>query len=817
MTIAINSKEILSFGNRIGYVADAAFSGAYPFGGESFNPETLFGIHNADMVIAETADGFKFQFDKANNKLKAFAPAPIIVHEEEHTPDTSTGLITLDYPAAFIQNVAQSGGQNLAMRSTGLTIATMAANQCCLAAQMAKGVRTQLTCGIGTTADQLAGEGAFTGAATNWTLAAGWAYSANTVLKNGDGAGTLAHDNFVPVIGKTYKVCFSVSSWTVGTVTASIGGASGAAVGADGDYTQYITATSTAGLTFTPSSTARFTIDTVTVNIYEVKVSYITQAWKDVWDNLVQDEEVALSSSAAVDLAYPPIAVMYADQTTATATILTLIDEDDTAASNEVAIYFNQATGQVKTSHADQNGKTAKITYVKNPGSGFLAERAFDNETATKTGADPYLNIFAKPILLWGYAGQMPVNGGTTQRLIDNYSTPVAGEACIDWTTGPGRGMPTAIAGTMGGNTAAGSAHTHTFTGTAQKPTLRYEEAHAVSGSTTTLTYLPLYIMAVHVTAGTVSGPFSVIPAGETPLTKQVAVDFTTGALTFLADDEVTAVKVTYLVKRDSGFLSSVTVDETVTASADKVNLAARAGLIQYVWDDTDGVLLSLEQPGTAPSATHFCTVDINDSANTSIDSHADDAGNTLKVTYIPYTQVPPGCFIDDTDINLSSEAYTFDYSHLVIPGFGVNVIGETGAAARSAAIITGDSGTPAADGKAIWNIPLNGLGTDQDTAMTIVSMPWMILDTNQLTPFTPAGTNANESAHTHGATGLTVANAITLAAEGTIVDVKSDVTGTAAGVWGMDSEVPHKQDLEVPDGLDLSAITSVRMLIIGA
>ena len=163
MTIAINSKEILSFGNRIGYVADAAFSGAYPFGGDSLNTEELLGIHNPDIVMIEPANGYRFQHDKANGKVKAFTRAPLIVYDEPHAIDTSTGIITLKYPAAFIMNVAQSGGLNLKMRSTGLAISGMSTGQCSLVSQMEKGVRTQIRCGIGTTLDLLGGDGAFTG------------------------------------------------------------------------------------------------------------------------------------------------------------------------------------------------------------------------------------------------------------------------------------------------------------------------------------------------------------------------------------------------------------------------------------------------------------------------------------------------------------------------------------------------------------------------------------------------------------------------------------------------------------------------------
>lgn len=118
------------------------------------------------------------------------------------------------------------------------------------------------------TTDELMGDGTFTGAATNWTLATGWAYSANTVIKNGAGVGTLSHSTFLPVIGQKYRVTYTVSNWTAGTsLTPSIGGASGVAISANGTYADDLTATTTAALAFTPTTDVRCTIDDVTVDV----------------------------------------------------------------------------------------------------------------------------------------------------------------------------------------------------------------------------------------------------------------------------------------------------------------------------------------------------------------------------------------------------------------------------------------------------------------------------------------------------------------------------------------------------------------------
>ncbi len=458
MALTIANKEFSGFQNKRAVMCDLTFDSSYATGGEAVTPGTV-NLKTVDHAIFETKDGYQFHYDKTNEKIKALIPKqiPAIVYDEVQAVNTSTGAATLNYPAAFIMNVAQTGGQNLKLRSTGVTLASLGSNECCLSALMAWGTQTGLTCNPAL--DALAGEGAFTGAATNWTLGTGWTYNTNAVDKDGDGTGTLSHDNFAAVVGKTYKVTYTISAWSVGTVTPALGGATGTAVGADATYTEYFTATSTAGITFTPTNTSRFTIDAVTIVLMEAKVTYVTQAWREVWDNLVQDEAITLATGAnTMTSGNKILACMYIDQTTATAAALTMIDSDDTAASGEVDLLFNSATSQL-TVHSAQNAKAAKLTYVKVPSSGFLFDRMFANETMTKEGTDPYRNISAKPVLLWGYAGQVPVNGGTTQRLIDWTSTPAAGEATIDW-------FSQTIRGHASTPTAAGASHNHAFTGT---------------------------------------------------------------------------------------------------------------------------------------------------------------------------------------------------------------------------------------------------------------------------------------------------------------------------------------------------------------
>jgi hypothetical protein len=442
MAFTANSFIPSAFGNKSVIIADLAVSEAYAEGGITLPFRTLFGLHDIEMAIVESKRGFSLEYDTVNEKIKVFNPnVPLIRYDELVTCAAGTYVATLNYPAAFIMNVAKPG-QNLAMRSTGVT---PGANQCSLPYVMAAGVRTQIT--LSTTT--VLSNGTFTGNATGWTLASGWAYSSNTVLHNGDGTGTLSEDAFASEVGVTYELSYTISALTVGSVTPTVGGVAGAAVSANGTYTERFTAVTVGGVLFTPTNTARFTIDSISCTPVSAKVTYVTQAWKEVWDNLVQDEALTLATGAnSLASGNKILALMYMDQITATAAAILPVDEDDTVASGELEVAFNATTAQL-TAHSAQNAKAINLTYIKVPSSGFLKNRLFHNESATKAGSDPYTNTFDYPILLWGYSGYVPCNGQTTQALIDYSATPAAGEAVIDWFTPGVRGAAAPASGTV--------------------------------------------------------------------------------------------------------------------------------------------------------------------------------------------------------------------------------------------------------------------------------------------------------------------------------------------------------------------------------
>ncbi|HON93810.1 MAG TPA: hypothetical protein PKZ07_19730 [Sedimentisphaerales bacterium] len=429
------TKEYSNIGSKQMVNGTIMFDSSYPTGGESFDPDVLFGVHDIDYVMIENRNGYFFEYDAANKKIKAFSPRqmPPIIYDEHQVLDSNYQLTT-NYPAAYFNNIA-SKGQNLKWRSTGIAQTSLAEGECCLASAMAYGTKTTITVSpVNLTSYGAIGDG------TGWTAGTNWSFSGGKAVKAaGASSGTLSEDASATntiVIGHTYRIIYTISSRTAGGVTVSIGGTDGTARTADGTYTEDIVASTTGGLIFTPASDASaLSIDDVYIYDLDVYLHYITQGWTEVWDNLVQDEEKTLATGANNLASGNKIAaLMYVDQTTATAARLIPIDEDDTVASGEVDVKFNSATAQL-TVHSDQNAKTVKVTYLKVPATGFMYDRKFSNEGATKSGSNPYINQFDYPILIWGYSGCMPVNGGSTIYMLQYWDTAATGEFTVDWFT----------------------------------------------------------------------------------------------------------------------------------------------------------------------------------------------------------------------------------------------------------------------------------------------------------------------------------------------------------------------------------------------
>lgn len=125
-----------------------------------------------------------------------------------------------------------------------------------------------------TYAADIVSNGTFTGSATGWTLGGGggapdWAYSANAVSHaSGGGTATLVPSTPLSITaGGIYSLKFTVSGYSSGTLSASLGGTNIATtfVQANGSYQFIVVAATTGNLIFTPSNTLAATLDTVSV------------------------------------------------------------------------------------------------------------------------------------------------------------------------------------------------------------------------------------------------------------------------------------------------------------------------------------------------------------------------------------------------------------------------------------------------------------------------------------------------------------------------------------------------------------------------
>lgn len=281
--------------------------------------------------------------------------------------------------------------------------------------------------------------------------------------------------------------------------------------------------------------------------------------------------------------------------------------------------------------------------------------------------------------------------------------------------------------------TPAGTVSQPTFTGNAGVQPLIVEEIVAVSSNTGTLGSVPAYIMAIDVTAGSTTGSFNVVPTGETPATTECAVTFTNGTLTFAAGDAVTSCRVTYLASREGTFIdnSNFTYDEAITASDSGTNLAVAAAVIQYVYDDTAGALMTPVPVGETPSSGEFA-LDIDNSGDTTITTNSADNGNSLKVSYLPLSVLPSADMsIGDADLSLTSEAYNWtgagNIPSLVVPGMGTQFVGEETGAGNENGSWAGPSGT-AANGVGVLSPALNTVTTNNTNAIVTLAMPWLVL-----------------------------------------------------------------------------------------
>ncbi len=265
-------------------------------------------------------------------------------------------------------------------------------------------------------------------------------------------------------------------------------------------------------------------------------------------------------------------------------------------------------------------------------------------------------------------------------------------------------------------------------------PQLIVSEVVTVTTDVGTLAYPPAYINSVAV-SGT-GQVYEIIGANGVPGDNTtVAVNFTTGVMTFHADDNPANVHVTYFPQRPGTFFSkeNLVIDEVITPSATPVNLDFRAAAIQYVYGDTTDILFDYTTVGTAPIALST-TVDMLIAAGTTLDFHADEVSSetTVTVTYLKAAGLDGNvAFIDQVELDASNntaEAFNFTLDvltgvfplgddDLIVPGQGTRLVAEAAGDAVENAVIS-DYKDTAADIIATWNPRTNNLVSQSTTAI---------------------------------------------------------------------------------------------------
>lgn len=157
-----------------------------------------------------------------------------------------------------------------------------------------------------------------------------------------------------------------------------------------------------------------------------VYVTYVTQAWKDVWDNLIQNETVTIASNTGT-MANVPLAVQTGRIVGTTSTNSGKpVDKDDTAATLEYAL--TPTTGVVTTAAGDA-ATAMSMTYIKKPTSGFLYDRCIAEEAMT---AATNVCTPAYPMLIPGYGGYLVELAADDEVVVNLAGTNGAGEGKIN-------------------------------------------------------------------------------------------------------------------------------------------------------------------------------------------------------------------------------------------------------------------------------------------------------------------------------------------------------------------------------------------------
>lgn len=289
-----------------------------------------------------------------------------------------------------------------------------------------------------------------------------------------------------------------------------------------------------------------------------------------------------------------------------------------------------------------------------------------------------------------------------------------------------------------------------------QIPSIVPSETMTVTSSAGRLAYAPGYIIAARASVGGTTGSLRIIPAGQAPATKQVAVNLVTGTCTFFATDAVTAAVFTYIPLGVGAFIeANRVVDEAIvfgSGAGDTFNLANRAALIQYIWNTTSSTHLPPIQPVGESPATNQIAIDINNSGATTITNNNAQDTNAGLATYWKFSALgtAPYAWTDQADITITSTtlfAFADDLAvppnGIWVPGFGNVIVGEA-TATNHQAVLVDAAGTAATD-VAVYDPILGKIVPVVGDGYTTIEVPYVIFNPGAFQPNggeLPAGTN---------------------------------------------------------------------------
>ena len=155
-------------------------------------------------------------------------------------------------------------------------------------------------------------------------------------------------------------------------------------------------------------------------------ISYITQAWADVFTNRVVGETPTVAADACT---FANAAIAIEAVLTDANNVNLPIDQDDTVAAGELDIAFD-ASGDTTIDFFGSEVTTCEVAYIKKPSSGILSDNFVSNQAMTAIG-----NVckVIGGLLIPGYSGYLPENAAVTEQMIDLYASAGAGECKLDY------------------------------------------------------------------------------------------------------------------------------------------------------------------------------------------------------------------------------------------------------------------------------------------------------------------------------------------------------------------------------------------------